>query len=258
LSAKKRDSFAALSAGVLRQIKQSLKTEMKRILFGGCLLVFFGCGARTEYFNDLDDAGGDFGVAGASPNAGAPNAGGVPGVAGAPSFGGAPHFGGYTGSAGFPNVAGAPHFAGSSGTGGRAGGAGAPGKGGAPGVAGAPGKGGAPGVAGAPGKGGAPNVGGTGATAGIVEACQVIAGNSCQQCLCSTCSSQIVECFSNFGCALILACAQQTGCQGVACYTAQTCRPVIDQFGGLTGSSMKDVLSLLSCSLSSQNSCSCN
>ena len=105
------------------------------------------------------------------------------------------------------------------------------------------------------GKGGAP---GAGASPGVIQACQVIAGNSCQQCLCTTCSSQIVDCLSNFGCALILACAQQSGCQGLECYSAQTCRPVIDQFGGLTGKSMGSVLSLVSCSVGSQNSCSCN
>ena len=105
---------------------------------------------------------------------------------------------------------------------------------------------------------GAINVAGSGATSGIIEACQVIASDSCQQCLCKSCASPVVECFSNLGCALIIACTQQTGCNGLNCYTPQTCRSVIDQFGGLTGKAMSNVLSLLQCSVGSQNSCNCN
>jgi hypothetical protein len=211
---------------------------MNRFLLGGCLIVLLGCGARTEAFTDQDGAGGRAQGAG-----GAAHAGGVPNTAGAPNAkGGSPGF------AGAPNVGG-----------GAPGVSGAQNASGAQGVSGAQNASGAQGVSGAPNvKGGAPGIAGSGGTPAIVEACQVIAGNSCQQCLCTTCSSQIVECFSNFGCALVLACAQQTGCQGVACYTAQTCRPVIDQFGGLTGTAMRDVLSLVTCSAGSQNSCSCN
>jgi len=118
--------------------------------------------------------------------------------------------------------------------------------------------GGAPNVAGAPSFGGTVSVAGAGgATAGIVEACQVLASNACDQCLCTTCASPVIECFSNFGCALILACAQQSGCTGLDCYSASTCRPVIDQFGGLKGKAMSDVLALLNCSVSSQAACSC-
>jgi hypothetical protein len=221
---------------------------MNRLLFGAGLVVFFGCGARTEYFDDVDGAGGRLpGIGGTSAIAGAPHAGGVSNAAGAPHFAGAVGISGGPGVAGGSSVGGAPNIAG------------ATGRGGATNVAGGPSKGGAPNIAGAPNVGGA-GIGnaGSGATAGIVEACHAIAGNSCQQCLCSTCSSQILECFSNFGCALILACAQQTGCQGVSCYSAASCKPTIDQFGGLSGKSMKEVLSLLSCSVGSQNSCSCN
>ena len=184
---------------------------MNRSLFGGCLIVLLGCGARTEYFTDLD---GQF-----------------PGVGGAQSAGGASQVGGWSNVAGAISVAGAP------------------GVGGAPHVAGGPGVAGAPHVAGA---------GGFGATGGILEACQVIAGNSCQQCLCNTCSTPLVECFSDLGCALILACVQQSGCSGVSCYSAKNCRPVIDQFGGLGGPSMGNVLSLLSCSAGSLGACKCN
>ncbi|HEY3254348.1 MAG TPA: hypothetical protein VGJ91_10380 [Polyangiaceae bacterium] len=222
---------------------------MNRFLLGGCLIVLFGCGARTEYFMDEEGAGGlPQGAGGApSPTAGAPQVGGAPNHAGAPAISGAPNA-----TAGAPGIAGAPHFAGGTSVGGAPHFAGAPSVGGAPGIAGAPGVGGVPGVAGAPG------IAGSGAVPGIIQACQVIAGNSCQQCLCKSCASQIVECFSNFGCALILACAQQSGCQGLGCYSASTCKPVIDKNGGLSGSAMSDVLSLLSCSVGSQNSCNCN
>jgi hypothetical protein len=232
---------------------------MNRLLVGGCLLVLFGCGGRTDYFGDED---GPFepGAGGAHAIAGGPNAKG-----GSPSWAGAPNF-----DAGAPGIGGAPSVsvggranitAGAPGVGGRANSTAGAGGGliaaGAPGFGGAPNsKGGTSGFSGAPnGKAGSP---GAGASPGVIQACQVIAGNSCQQCLCTTCSSQIVDCLSNFGCALILACAQQSGCQGLACYSAQTCRPVIDQFGGLSGKSMGSVLSLLTCSVASQNNCSCN
>jgi hypothetical protein len=250
MSRKKRD-VRAISRLAPAMKSRNLERTMNRILVGGCFALLFGCGARTDYFIDQEGAGGQLQAGGNGPAvAGAAPTSGGPGSGGAPSAGGAPNV-----SAGAPAVGGRPNVI-----------AGAPGMGGAPNVSGgAPGGGGRPNVgAGAPGAGGVTNVAGaaasagSGATSGIVEACQVIAGSSCQRCLCTTCSSQIVECFSNFGCALVLACAQTTGCQGVACYTAQTCRPVIDQFGGLTGKAMRDVLSLLTYSLGSQNSCSCN
>ena len=254
MSEKKAPLLCRGTPGVRRQSKQSFTAQMNRLLVGAGLLVLFGCGARTDYFADEDrpfepGAGGALAIAGA-PNAkgGSPSRAGAANDAGAPGIGGAPNV-----TAGAPSVGGRANIT-----------AGAPGVGGAPIVtAGAPGFGGAPtskggtsGFSGAAnGKGGAP---GAGASPGVIQACQVIAGNSCQQCLCTTCSSQIVDCLSNFGCALILACAQQSGCQGLECYSAQTCRPVIDQFGGLTGKSMGSVLSLVSCSVGSQNSCSCN
>jgi hypothetical protein len=229
-----------------------LERTMNRFLLGGCLVVMFGCGARTDYFTDQDEANGPpQGVAGGLGAAGAPQAGGAPSAtAGAPNVAaGSPGVGAAPGSGGAPTVGGGPGIAG------------APSVGGGPAVAGAPSVGGAPGIGGGTSTGGVPNAGGaagSGATSGIVEACEVIAGNSCQQCLCSACSSQIVQCFSNLGCAVILACAQQTNCQGASCYSPKNCRAVIDQFGGLSGKAMRDVLSLFTCSVGSQNSCSCN
>ncbi len=255
MSAKKAWRLCTVVAWRALRKETILERTMNRFLVGGCLTVLLGCGARTESFTDLDGAGGQLqGAGGAGITAGAPQVAGAPNIAGAPHVAGAPGFGGTPNlSAGAPGVGGAPNASGGApGVGGRANvTAGAPGHGGTPNLAA-----GAPGIAGAPNaKGGSP---GSGATSGIIEACQVIAGNSCQQCLCKTCSSPIVDCFSNFGCALILACAQQSGCQGLACYSAQSCRPVIDRFGGLTGAAMNDVLSLLTCSNASQDTCSCN
>jgi hypothetical protein len=198
---------------------------MNRFLFGACSLVLlFGCGARTESFTDIDGAGGlGQGAAGASNVAGAP-----PHKGGAPGFSGAPNF-----------TAGSPGFAGSTTV-----------------TAGAPSVGGAPSVtAGAPSHGGTANVAGA---PGIIQACQAIAGTACQDCLCATCSTQIVACASGLGCGLILACAQQTGCQGVACYRPQTCKSVIDRFGGLGGEALTDALSLFTCAAGSQSACGCN
>lgn len=214
---------------------------MNRFLFGGCLVIFFGCGARTESFTDLDGASGRLGAGGNSATAGR-SFGGTSNVAGAINVAGTPS----VGTGGATNIAGAPSKGG------------APGFGGSGSFAGFPSKGGAPSFGGRPSVGGSSGRGGGGGSSGIEQTCQIIASNSCQQCQCTTCASQIVECISNFGCALILLCAEQTGCQGLACYTAQNCRSVIDQNGGLTGSAMQDVLSLYTCSFSSQNTCNCN
>ena len=240
MSAKKTWQLCAARSWRTLSKRAILVRTMNRFLFGGCMIAVLGCGARTQYFEDVDGSGGQLGAGGASATAGAPHGAGAPNAAGAPQFAGAPGIGGAPQFAGAPGIGGAPQFAG------------------APSVAGAPHVGGGVSVGGAPSFAGAPATAGTGATAGVIEACQVIAGGSCEQCLCKTCSSQIVECFSNFGCALIFACAQQTGCQGISCYSAQTCRPVIDQLGGIGGKAMKGVLSLLTCSATSQNSCSCN
>lgn len=223
---------------------------MNRFLFGGCLMIFLGCGARSGTFSDLDGASGAFGVAGTFSSGGRS-------VAGAASVAGGVNV------AGTSNVgAGGNSAGGSFGTGGASL-AGGPSKGGAPGF------GGSGNVAGWSGRGGTTGVGGGGNVAGwfgtggggtsaIEQACQAIANNSCQQCLCSSCSTQIVKCVANIGCALILACAQQTGCQGVSCYKADTCKPIIDQFGGLNGSAVQNVFDLASCASVSQSTCNCN
>src|SRR6478735_1660876 len=248
MSAKKAWRFASLVAGARHRSKQSLQA-MNRFMFGGCLVVFFGCGARTETFTDLDGSSGEFGVGGTAANGGR-------------SAGGAGSFG----SGGSGNVGGSISKGGASfgGFGNVAGRGGTTGRGGGGNVAGFPSKGGTTGfggrgnVAGWIGRGGGIGLAGDGGSARLEEACQAIASNSCQQCMCNTCAPQIVECFSNIGCALIFACAQQTGCQGVGCYSPDTCKPIIDQFGGLNGTATKDVLSLISCAVTAQNSCNCN
>ena len=213
---------------------------------GFSLLV--GCGARTESFLDDGSSFGAESFGGASagaPNGGAPHGGAPHGGTGAVSGG---FFnGGASGSFGGANIAGSPfggsNFGGFSGTiifptagaGGSFGGFGA--------------------VGGFIGEAGAA---GAGATGGIVEACVAVANGSCDACVCKTCAPQIEGCFSDVGCALIFACVQSTGCQGISCYSNKNCRPIIDQFGGLTGPSMSHVFGLLTCSVSSQTSCGCN
>jgi hypothetical protein len=231
---------------------------MNRFLLGGCLTVMLGCGARTDYFTDFDGAGASPGVAGAAPAGGALNFAGAPQLAGAPGVGAGPSVGGAPGVGAGPNVSGAPGVGAGPSVGGAPGVGAGPSVGGAIGVGAGPSVGGAIGVGAGPSVAGAPAGGGSGASPGVIEACQVIAGNSCQQCLCTSCSSQIVQCFSNLGCAVILACAQEKNCQGADCYTGKNCRGIINQFGGLGGKAMADVLSLLTCSVGSQNTCSCN
>ncbi|HEY0465063.1 MAG TPA: hypothetical protein VGC79_12675, partial [Polyangiaceae bacterium] len=64
---------------------------MNRSLFGGCLIVLLGCGARTEYFSDFDETDGQFaGAGGVRAAGGAAHTGGLSNVGGALHVGGAP------------------------------------------------------------------------------------------------------------------------------------------------------------------------
>ena len=199
-----------------------------RLVVAAVFASLIGCGARTDPFDDAGSSAGGAsagrGQGGASAGAAGSHRAGAPG-AGAPQ-GGAPQ-------AGAAPVAGAPQ-------------GGAP-QGGAP-------QGGAAPVAGA-GFGGITGVAGGGP---IVDACVALAPSTCGKCLCQSCSSEVVACFSDLGCALIFACVEQTGCQGLGCYAAGTCRGVIDNAGGLTGRSVNNVFSILSCAVTSQSACLCN
>ena len=210
---------------------------------GYALLI--GCGARTESFDEelggsTNNAGAAQGTGG-SPSAGSPSAGspsaGNP-SAGAPNPGAGSGGISFGGSGAFPG-AGAFPVAGTSGFGAFGG----------IGVAGSFGGFGA--------EGGDVN-GGSAGTGGFGEVCSLLGATPCEQCVCNQCAAPITNCFSDFGCTLIFACAQQTGCVGLACYASNTCRPVIDQFGGLTGPAMKNVLGLSACALTATNSCGCN
>jgi len=200
-----------------------------RLVVAAVFVSLIGCGARTDPFDDPGSSGAGAsagrGQGGASAGTGGAHRAGAPG-AGAPQ-GGAPQ-------AGAAPVAGAPQ-------------GGAP-QGGAP-------QGGAAPVAGAGGFGAISGAAGGGP---IVDACVALAPSACGKCLCQSCSSEVVACFSDLGCALIFACVEQTGCQGLACYSAGTCRTVIDNAGGLTGRSVNNVFSILSCAVTSQSACLCN
>jgi hypothetical protein len=209
------------------------------------LATFLGCGGRTEELFDDQAAGGARAAGGGALGTGAAN------VAG---------FGASSGASSAAGASGSPFFdiAGSSGNGADAGYTAAAGKGGSPSTGGAPSVAGFTGIAGAPGVGGFPGVAGGSGAGPIIDACVAIAANSCEKCLCSACSSQVVSCFSNIGCALIFACVEKTGCKNLGCYTNATCRQVIDQSGGFTGSALGSVFALAACSATSQAACTCN
>jgi hypothetical protein len=209
------------------------------------LVSFLGCGGRTDTLGfDGSIGGADSGGAGGSDvtggfaNGGFGANGGTPYFAGAPSIAGAPNAGGAPSIAGAPNAGGVPGFGGFGG--------------GPIFVAGA----GGVGAFGGTQAGGSPNVAGVGGAGGIVDVCVAIADSQCNKCLCTACSSQVVSCFTDVGCAAILACVEKTNCQGFACLSA--CGSVIGQYGGVAGSALSNVFSLVTCSLGSQSVCSCN
>ena len=220
-------------------------------LLSACFAWTLGCGARTSTLED-EDFGGRY-PGGAS--GGAPVGGSHPGGGG--SFGGSLPVAGGGAIAGASPVAGSGGASPVAGSGGAFGGS-SPVAGGGGSFAGFGAIGGSfAGFGGAVG-GSAGASGSAGAGGAIEELCSVLGSSSCEQCLCKSCADPIVSCFSDVGCAFIFACAQQTGCQGLSCYSPNTCKSVIDQFGGLTGAPVRELFALASCTASSQNSCSCN
>lgn len=104
--------------------------------------------------------------------------------------------------------------------------------------------------------GGAPNTGGGGGTGGIVDQCEQIFDDECGQCLCGSCFDSLTTCLGDFGCIAILACLDNTGCSGFDCYQEDTCRGVIDTFGGLASVSTQNAFNLGACAALS--GCECN
>jgi len=211
-----------------------------------CFGAASGCGARTDTLFDDGSGLGGFNAAGRGQ-------------------GGSSSFAGNTGRGGF--ATGGSAIAGGFGRGGtsptagtHSGGAAAAGGGGFGGFGGFGNVGNFAGSLAFGGSGAIGGLGeaGAGGTGGIVELCVSAAPTACEKCLCQGCGSELTACFSDVGCALIFACAQQKQCQGFNCYQNSTCRGVIDQFGGLTGPSVSEVFSLASCSVTARANCGCN
>ncbi len=219
------------------------------VLFCACLSLLLGCGARTSTLEDEGEFGGsgNGGSSGSSPNGGASPAGGAFPQGGTTTAGAAGAFGG-----GFPS-------GGGPGAGGPSGGAPAAGAGGSfgGGVFGGAPAGGAPsGGFGATG-GFAGDAGAGGSSGGLGELC-TLGNTSCDQCVCKTCSGALLNCFGDSNCTAILACVAATQCQNLGCYAPNTCQSVIDKSGGLAGSGMSKLFSLIACTGTSQSSCGCN
>jgi hypothetical protein len=232
------------------------------LLTAACLSFALGCGARTDTLFDDGyggSSGGTVGFAGGqghggtfNPVAGGPSFGGTVGASGTFGTGGTFGAAGTFGNAGNVGVSGTFGFAGSSF-------GGAFPAGGDSGISGSTSTGGfstgGVGTAGTTSLGGSGAVGGSG---GIVNLCLATVQNACDKCLCSSCASELDSCFTEVGCALIFACVQEKQCQLFGCYQASTCRGVIDEFGGPTGSSVQQVFSLVSCAAQQATNCNCN
>jgi hypothetical protein len=103
--------------------------------------------------------------------------------------------------------------------------------------------------------GGSGGVGAFGGTGGVIgsggsagaDMCAAEANSVCEKCACTSCFGDITACFADSGCPAILSCANQTGCSGIDCLQPSTCETIIDQFGGISGSSVGLALPLFSC-----------
>jgi hypothetical protein len=104
------------------------------------------------------------------------------------------------------------------------------------------------------GTGGAGGTGGNG-TGGVGQ-CEVVFPDECGSCLCNTCYDQLIACATDFGCIAIQQCFEATSCVGVNCYKPQTCKAVIDAFGGWNGPSMTNAFQFAACV--GVSGCNCN
>jgi hypothetical protein len=104
------------------------------------------------------------------------------------------------------------------------------------------------GQGGVAGSGAAPSTTGSGGTGGVGE-CVAQARDRCGACACTDCFGTLGACIADFGCPVLLACFERTGCSGLECYRPSTCRDVIDSYGGLTGDSMLHAIGLGLCTV---------
>jgi len=204
-----------------------------------CLIVLglsiaSGCGSRTGSFDDLYGTGSgdddDDDSIGGTAIGGSSTVGGKPGKAGTSTGGKKPTAGTNAGGSSFGgSITGGTAPIGGTGFGGT--GFGGTGFGGF--------------VFGGTGGFGAVPIGGFG---GVTQ--------TCQECLFESCSGQFLECLQDVGCIEIIACAQRSGCEGIDCYNAATCKKVIDRWGGPAGASMNELLQTLGCAVNAGCPCS--
>jgi hypothetical protein len=85
---------------------------------------------------------------------------------------------------------------------------------------------------------------GEGGSGGVGQ-CVEQSETQCEACLCTDCFAAYGDCIGDFGCPVIIACLDESGCTGSDCLLA--CGDVIDQFGGLEGSSVAYTVALINC-----------
>jgi hypothetical protein len=112
-------------------------------------------------------------------------------------------------------------------------------------------------------EGGAPAEGGrsVNGSAGNVEGgatneADCVGSSECRACTCESCSSRVVACEADDGCLRINDCADERLCDEVDCYDDGVCKEVIDEQGGLLGTSMRRATGLWTCKL--EAACPCH
>lgn len=76
------------------------------------------------------------------------------------------------------------------------------------------------------------NGAGTDSSGGSCGPSSVNKDDPCEVCVASNCSMLALACCNKTGCMDIIDCAQETACEGIACYADDTCKDVIDAAGG--------------------------
>ncbi len=92
-----------------------------------------------------------------------------------------------------------------------------------------------------------PGTGGTTSTGGSSSFCE-LAGD-CGSCTCGSCGAEMEACDGDPGCLSIAWCVQATGCLPLGCFAEDTCGDIINDAGGLSGTSTQLALELSVCVL---------
>jgi hypothetical protein len=96
---------------------------------------------------------------------------------------------------------------------------------------------------------------GNGCTATPTPECPFDVNDPYEVCVAVVCEPEKMQCCAFDGCLELVACARETGCEGLECYQEETCMAEIDALGGITGEGVSAAQSLADCAFPQCGGC---